>query len=128
MITLLDSSNLVARTLEPRLHSRLPAVGLEVFASYEPLRRRLSRMRGEGAIVILAVENRCQLLRFRELQDLVGDLRLLLILPDHEGETLRLGHRLYPRFIAYRDGDFDDVAAVVARMHARLSPAQKGDN
>ena len=52
-------------------------------------------------------------------------LRLILILPDREKGTISKGHLFRPRYLTYADGDFLDVAAVLAKMidHARsLSP------
>ena len=120
MIFLLDSSNLVAQLLEPKLHTRLPEVGLEIFSSFETFLQRLSTMREHPVIAILTTDNRGQLDQFREMQKLFVDVRIVLILPDHEPETLRLGHRLYPRFVSYKDGNFDDLVSVVARLHDKM--------
>jgi hypothetical protein len=117
MIALLDSSNLVTRTLGPKLHTRLPMVGLKTFSSFEALWQDLAQRPEESVIAILAADDRCRLERFRSLLNLCIDVRLVLVLPDHKNETIHLGHRLYPRFISYRDGNFDDLVAVVARMH-----------
>ncbi len=50
------------------------------------------------------------------MKDLIGDIRIILILPDTEGDTISLGHKLYPRFASYADGNFKDVAAVLEKM------------
>lgn len=120
MIFLLDSTKLVAQLLEPKLHNRLPEVGLEIFSSFEALLQRLSAMLDTPIIAILTSDNREQLDQYREVLKLFVDLRIVLILPDHEPETLRLGHRLYPRFVSYKDGNFDDLVSVVARMHDKM--------
>ena len=120
MIALFDSTNLIAQLLEPKLHSRLPEVGLEIFSSFEALNQRLFRVHDAPVIAILATDNRAQLDQFRELLELFADVRIVLILPDHEPETLRLGHRLYPRFVSYKNGNFDDLVSVVARLHDKM--------
>ncbi len=120
MIFLLDSTKLIAQLLEPKLHSRLPEVGLEIFSSFETLQQRLSAMLDTPIIAILTTDNRDKLDQYREVLKLFGDVRIVLILPDHDPETLRLGHRLYPRFVSYKDGNFDDLVSVVARMHDKM--------
>jgi hypothetical protein len=122
MIALLDSTNLIAPTLEPKLHERLPGVGLEIFSLFETLQQRLSSIRGNSVIAILTVDNHSQLERFRVLQKLYVDMRIVLILPDHEPETIHLGHQLYPRYVSYKDGNFDDLVAVVVKMHQNMQP------
>lgn len=120
MIFLLDSTKLVAQLLEPKLHNRLPEVGLEIFSSFETFLQRMSAMLDNPIIAILTTDNREQLDQFKEVLKLFGDVRIVLILPDHEPETLRLGHRLYPRFVSYKDGNFDDLVSVIARMHDKM--------
>lgn len=120
MIALLDSTNLIAPKLEPKLHERLPGVGLEIFSLFETLQQRLSSIRGNSVIAILTVDDHSQLEQFRELQRLYVDMRIVLILPDHESETIHLGHQLYPRYVSYKDGNFDDLVAVVVKMHQKM--------
>lgn len=43
----------------------------------------------------------------------------ILILPDAEAETVACGHQLRPRFIAYQDSDFSEIAAVLKRLQSR---------
>lgn len=116
MIALLDSSHDVARLLEPKLHERLPQTVLEIFSAYAPLRQRLSRVIEDRVIAILVAENHDQLQQFRELTRLFADVQIVLVLPDSDTETIRLGHRLYPRFSCFRGSNLDDLVMVVARM------------
>lgn len=120
MIALFDSTNLIAQLLEPKLHSRLPEVGLEIFSTFDALYQRLFRLHDGPVVAILTTDNRGQLDQFRNLLELFVDVRIVLILPDHEQETLRLGHRLYPRFVSYKNGNLDDLVSVVARLHNKM--------
>jgi len=43
-------------------------------------------------------------------------MRIILILPDEDNETITMGHTLFPRFSTYADSDFKDVAAVLKKM------------
>jgi len=126
MIFLLDSTNQVARVLEPKLHERLPDVGLEIFSSFRPLHRRLGKAQENAVVAILTADCRDQLESFKELQTLFVDVRIVLILPDNDPATLALGHKLYPRFLTYREGNMDDLVAVVARIHDKMQAAFHG--
>jgi hypothetical protein len=68
--------------------------------------------------VLLAATNE-DLTSFLNIRDLLDNLRLILVLPDRDDETVTKAHGLRPRFLAYTDSDFIDVAAVLNRMLAR---------
>ena len=53
------------------------------------------------------------LLNLLFIRNLLQDIRIILILPDREKDTIEKGHRLYPRFMSYLDGDLEEVAAVL---------------
>ena len=122
MILLFDSTGLVSQQVERKLRRRLPGVELESQPSFPACYQRLSRLRDAGVIVILAAESREQLIEFRKLRDLFIELKIILVLPDHESETVHLAHQLYPRYIGYVDAPPDDLVAVAARMHAKSPP------
>jgi hypothetical protein len=46
-------------------------------------------------------------------------MRIILVLPDRDDETVAMGHRLRPRMVSYNDGDYLDVAAVLIRMNEK---------
>jgi hypothetical protein len=78
-----------------------------------------------GTIAILLVAEQEELQALLSIRDWIADLRLILILPDREKGTISKGHLFRPRYLTYADGDFLDVAAVLAKMidHAHaLSP------
>lgn len=61
-----------------------------------------------------------ELMRIIALQNLFGDIPIILILPDRQKNTIALGHKLRPRFVAYADGDFSDVATVLLKMKDKI--------
>ena len=126
MIALLDSTNDVARLLEPKLHERLPEAVLEIFSSFDALQQRLHRMCGDPTIVILAADSRNQLEQFKDLQRLFVDVRIVLILSDNDTETIRLGHLLYPRYVRQKSNNLDGLVEVVARMHSKFGQVPYG--
>ena len=120
MIFLLDSTKLIAQLLEPKLHAHLPTVGLEIFSSIGTLQQRLSGLHEDAVIAILAARHRSQLPLFEKLHEVFVDIRMVLLLPDHAPETIRLAHQLYPRYVSFKDTNLDDLLAVVARMHEKM--------
>ncbi len=120
MIALLDTTNEAARLLKPKLNERLPQTALEIFASYPALRQRLCQLDEAQVLTILAADSHEQLQQFRELRRLFADMPIVLILPDTAPETIRLGHRLSPRFVSSRGANLNDLVMVVARMNAIL--------
>ncbi|MFZ5571031.1 MAG: hypothetical protein ACOZF0_11540 [Thermodesulfobacteriota bacterium] len=53
------------------------------------------------------------LLPFR---DLLLRTHVIVILPDHESQTIAQGHALRPRYVGYADSDFSDVRDVLHKM------------
>lgn len=51
-----------------------------------------------------------------DFEDLLKNLRLVLIVPDRQKETLITAHRFGPRFISSLEDDFDALAAVLRKM------------
>ncbi len=77
------------------------------------------------SILILFSEDRCDLDELFSMKVFFQDIRIILILPDNDRETLALGYQLYPRFISYADSDFADVKLVVEKQQARISSEVK---
>ena len=69
--------------------------------------------------VILQAESRQDLQTFASFRFRLDQVFFILILPDADRETVACGHMLRPRFIAYQDSDFSEIAAVLARVEAR---------
>lgn len=93
----------------------------ETFNSVAHLSRRLCRLyarRGETIGVLFAAD-RQDLANLLSIQDLLDDVRIILVLPDDKKETVSAGHRLRPRYISYAGGNFEDVAAVLNKMMQR---------
>jgi hypothetical protein len=89
---------------------------LLIHRSLGTLQRKLRQPNSGQDILLVFLSSRARLAEFIGLRDLVGDMRLVLVLPDREQGTVALGHLLRPRLISYRDGDFLDVASVLVRM------------
>ena len=58
------------------------------------------------SVVLLLIETRSDLEEFLNISDFFNGLRVFLILPDREEDTIAMGDRLLPRFVTYIDSDF----------------------
>jgi hypothetical protein len=61
-------------------------------------------------------------------KELIWNLRVILILPDREEDTVTKGHLLRPRFLTYADGNFLDVATVLGKMLQSRYPENRHRN
>jgi len=126
MILFLDNSGQVTARVAQKLRSWLPGVAMETHTSFPSLYQRLASLLEPSVIAVMAADSKNQLKEFRKLRDLFIEVRIILILPSQDPETVHLGHQLHPRYVGYRDGNSDDLAAVAARMHDRQKPIVPG--
>ena len=96
---------------------------VEIFQTLKPLISRLMTPSGEEAIALLLAATRKDLQELINLEALFYNRRLILILPDLEEEIIAQGHRLRPRYVAFREGDFSDIALVLEKMQRAESPS-----
>jgi len=81
---------------------------------------RLQQPFYENTVAVLLASCRKDLLDILSLQDLLLYMRIILILPNREHDTVAMGHTLRPRFISYCDSDFLEVSGVLCRMMSAL--------
>lgn len=89
---------------------------IEIFRTMDSLVRRLKQPVFDLKITVLLATNRKELSEILSIKDLLRDIKILLILPDGDSDTISMGHKLYPRFISYIDSDFKDVADALGKM------------
>jgi hypothetical protein len=89
------------------------------------LSRRLRQPRHNLAVAVLVAASRQELLELLSIRDLLDGIRIILVLPDRQDDTIAKGHRLYPRFLTFADSDFLDVAAVLSKMLRNSHPDNK---
>ena len=106
-----------------RLHKMIEALvpenSLEVYRSIESLSRRLRQPVNNVVIAVLLAASKGDLLDFISIRDLLRDVRIILVLPDRDEDTVSKGHYLRPRFVSYTDSDFADVFAVLEKCSER---------
>ena len=99
-----------------RLRTLVPEERVEVYRSIEELARGLHRLYDNDTIVLLRAQDREELLHIVSLRDLLQGLRVILLIPDLEKETISLAHSLRPRFLSNGESDFSDTMGVLRKM------------
>ena len=89
---------------------------VEVFRSMDGLSARLRQPLDDPAIAVLIAQTWGELANFLQIRNLLRDVRVVLVLPDRDAETIAKGHVLQPRFFSYLDSDAGEVTAVVEKM------------
>lgn len=93
-----------------------PDEKVEVYRTPEALSQRLKNPFQTGSVVVLAPGSRQDLQEILSRRDLLRDLRVIIIIPDREVETIAIAHQLRPRYLTYLNESFGDLAAVLAKM------------
>ena len=106
----------VGERLQGMIEGLVPKNTMEVCRSIESLSRRLRQPADDLSIAAVLLAARSEdLLGLLSIRDLLRDVRIILILPDREANTIAQGHTLRPRFLSYTDSDFTDVLAVLGK-------------
>lgn len=101
------------------IESQTYGKSVESFRSVKKLADRLRQSRFDVILIVLLISNPEILMDVVLIRDLFSDIPIVLILPDRKKETINMGHKLYPRFLSYADGDFSDVTLVLNKMMNR---------
>ena len=102
----------------------------ELYHTIRTLSQRLARPIDGLAIMVLIAGDREDLLNILDLHKLFGPIKIIIILPDREDESVKIGYKLQPRFLTYVNGDISEVHAVLRKMlelsesHERISREQ----
>lgn len=91
----------------------------ETHDTMEGLCVSLRQPRGDMVFAVLLAESREELDKLLSIRHLLSDIRMILILPDRESDTIAKGHSLRPRFLTYSDANFTDIAVVLNRMSGK---------
>ena len=111
-----NARNGAGEHLQNVIETLVPEKKIEIYTTIDSLYQRLRKPTFDVAVAVLLAATRKELLEIYSMKDLFRDIRIILILPDTEGDTVSMGFKLFPRFVSYADGNFKDVAAVLEKM------------
>jgi hypothetical protein len=102
--------------LQQAMKETVPELGLEMVSTIEMLSERLKYPGKSEQVTILLAGTEDDLEAALGINGILRETRLILIVPNSSREVVAKGHLLGPRYLSYADGDFRDVAAVLAKM------------
>lgn len=117
----------LAGRLRKIVEAEVPGQEIEVCQDFEELSARLHQgvYDVDAAVLLLSTQKELEAMLSRK-ESLRG-LRVILILPHEDRDTISKAHRLSPRFIGFIDKGFTDVAAVLAKMLENSDKLRKAD-
>lgn len=98
------------------MSTAVPGQTTEVVHTPEGLAQRLRRPHNGLEVAVLLATGREKLRELQSLDQMLETLRIILILPDADPQTIALAHSLRPRYVTNIQGDFQDVAAVLRKI------------
>lgn len=120
-----DVKNGAAKALVKEIQSRFHNHRIEILPTLKALWERFHQPLIERTFLILVPQNRPQLEELIRIGDLITDHPILLVLPDRDLRTVSMGHKLYPRFVSYLDGDVLSLLAVLTRMVENVGNSER---
>ena len=88
----------------------------EIYQTINDLTSRLRQPGHDPPIAVLLAASREDLSDILSLRDLLGNVRIILVLPDRDRDTIAKGHTLRPRFVTHADSNFVEMAAVLRKV------------
>ncbi len=116
----MDTRDGIGERLQRKVETVAPAENLQICRTVECLIQMFRRPLNKPSIAVVLTTSKSELSDILSIRDFLLDVPIILILPDRNKETIAKGFTLYPRFMSYVDGDFNDVAAVLGKMLNRI--------
>jgi hypothetical protein len=89
---------------------------INLYQTIEALSIGLRQPRNDVNIAVLVASSKEDLGHLLSIRDTLWDMKIILIVPDSDRDTIAQGHVLRPRFLSICTSDFVDVAAVLSLM------------
>ena len=105
-----------------------PLIGedrIKVYHTISILSKRLAQPIDGRVFMVLVAADRNDLLDIYAIRELFGIIRIIIILPDREDESVRIGYQLQPRFLTYMNEELSEVYSVLRKMLKLSKPKQK---
>ena len=96
-----------------------------IFRSIENMIEGIMHLTNNPAITVLIIKNREELLQLYSSLNVLRRAEMLLILPDRNPETIKLGYKLKPRFSTCLHNDFLVIQTVLKQMLLSLLSPDK---
>ena len=67
-------------------------------------------------ITILLIDDQYELQELMKMRDQLTETKIILILPDKNPVTVKLGHALFPRYLDFTDSNFSEIGSVLIKI------------
>ena len=94
----------------------IPLESIGIFQTLESFYNRIRQGRTDITAAVVFASDRQDIIKLQGIRELISDMRMIMILPDAEEESVKMGHSYYPRYISFTDSTFEDVAAVLQKI------------
>lgn len=94
----------------------VPGAKVEALRQVNGLIQRLRMPSADLEMLIFMPANRHELFAVSSLLTEMRNIRLVLVLPDRENETIAMAHSLRPRYLTYSNGDYSELREVLKKM------------
>lgn len=116
-----STSGKTVKQLQKLIHTRIPEEEMEIYRTFGSLSHRLQRPLDGLSVAVLLASSMEDLSDILSLRNILWDMRIILILPDRDHETIVKGHQLGPRFLTYVDCSPTEVVEVLCNMLKKYS-------
>jgi len=99
---------------------------LEVFTDLRSLAARIRKPKDAPSIAVVYNPNAPDLGALVSMRELLRGVRVLLVLPDEDEETITLAHRVRPAYITYIDDGPSGIVSVLKRLAAAAGGSAAG--
>ena len=89
---------------------------IETYRCFPDLRQRLQCPFPDINVAVLFCMTKADLQEIFTLGEFLQELRIILVLPDADTETIIKAHNLKPRYLSWLDNNFFDIVTVLKRM------------
>jgi hypothetical protein len=118
VIIFIAGINGAIEALQPSIAELVGSNNLEVFRTITKLAHRLRQSMDNSTVAILVAATKEDLADILALHTWLERVKVILVLPDYEIETIAQGHKLRPRFLTVLGGNLQEVVAVLKKMLA----------
>ena len=116
-----ENCNGIGERLLQSINAAVPEESTEVYRTLENLSQRLCQPTYNLKAVVLLAANRLELSGIISIRYLLSNIRIILILPNRDKNTISEGLKLHPRFFTYTDSNFKDAIAVLEKIMGNLN-------
>ena len=121
-ILYLPSDNGLGRRFTGLLEKVVPSRKFEICRSIHELSLSLHKPRLNLKMAILIAPRKDDFLDILSLREFLTDVKIFLVVPDEEKDTIAQAHTLRPRFITQLDRDLSAMGDVLNRMLSLYDP------